>query len=240
MHRNMTNREELIKSNIETIRKRISAAAARAGKSPQDIILLAVTKNVPVADIRIAIQAGIRFLGENKVQEAKEKFAQIGPAVTWHMIGHLQTNKARIAAAIFDLVQSLDSEKAAEALDREAQRLDRQLDVLVEVNIGEEENKFGISRAQTEALVALVSERKNLRLRGLMSMAPYVQEPELTRPFFRDLAGLFEKCRPLAGDSWEILSMGMTHDFEIAIEEGANLVRVGTGIFHSPELRRNV
>lgn len=239
MFRNMNNREQVITKNIQDIQKRISDAASRAGKSKREITLLAVTKNVSVEDIRVAIRAGIRFLGENKVQEAKQKFSQIGPAVTWHMIGHLQTNKARTAAAIFDLVQSIDSEKVAEALSREAMRLDRHLDVLVEVNISEEENKFGISREKTEELVRLVRTKKNLRLRGLMSMAPFVPEPELTRPFFRDLSSLFEKCRPLAGEHWGILSMGMTHDFEVAIEEGANLVRVGTGIFHSRELRRS-
>jgi PLP dependent protein len=193
---------------------------------------LAVTKNVPVAEIRAAIDAGVRMIGENKVQEAKTKFAQIGPAVAWHMLGHLQTNKARSAAAIFDLVQSVDSLRAADALAQAALGLDRQLDVLVEVNIGGEEQKFGVPPDAAAALCEVVDHKPNLRLRGLMAMAPYVPDPETVRPFFRHLRRLFEDlgaARVRSG--WDILSMGMTHDFEVAIAEGSTLVRIGTGIF---------
>jgi PLP dependent protein len=235
----MKNRELLIQQNIVNIRKRISEAAERSKRSARDITLVAVTKNVAVEDVRIAIQAGIKILGENKVQEAKTKFMHIGPVVAWHMLGHMQTNKLRAAAAIFDVVQSIDSKRVADGLDKEALRLDRQMDVLVEVNIGEEETKFGISIEETEALIAHVAQKPNLRLHGLMCMAPYVSDAELTRPFFAEMSKVFERFRAQLGESWKVLSMGMTNDFEVAIEEGATLVRIGTGLFHTPDLRRN-
>ena len=231
----MESRSLQIRENIESIQTRIAAAAQRAGRAVSSVALLAVTKNVPIPDIRAAIEAGITLIGENKIQEAKVKFAQIGPAISWHMLGHLQTNKARAAAAIFDMVQSLDSPRAADALDKEAGGLDRQLDVLIEVNVGHEEQKFGIRPTETANLVQHVDSKKNLRLRGLMAMAPYAPDVELARPFFRALSSLYQELRTQAKhpDRWTILSMGMTHDFEVAIEEGATLVRIGTGIFAS-------
>ncbi|MCK5243191.1 YggS family pyridoxal phosphate-dependent enzyme [bacterium] len=234
----MKNRELIIQENIANIKKRIAAAAKRSKRRAQDITLVAVTKNVAIEDIRIAIQAGIKILGENKVQEAKTKFMHIGPAVTWHMLGHMQTNKIRAASAIFDMVQSVDSKKVSDLLDREATRLDREISVLVEVNIGAEETKFGIPIEDTTDLILHVSQKPNLRLRGLMCMAPYVSDPELTRPFFHEMSMLFNRFRAQLGESWKILSMGMTNDFEVAIEEGATLVRIGTGLFHTPDLRR--
>ncbi len=194
---------------------------------------MAVTKNVPVQDIRLVLSAGAAAIGENRVQEARQKFAQIGPAVSWHMLGHLQTNKVRTAAAIFDMVESLDSPRAAEALDRAAGGLDRQLDVLIEVNIAAEEQKFGIAPEATRDLVKRVAKAQHLRLRGLMAMAPYAAEPGLVRPFFRRLAALFRELRDEARhpEHWNVLSMGMTNDFEVAIAEGATLVRIGTGLF---------
>jgi PLP dependent protein len=233
----MDPRSDFIRRNIASIKARIAAAAARARRPASEISLLAVTKNVSLLDMRLAVEAGVRLVGENRVQEAQKKFSQIGPAVSWHMLGHLQTNKARPAAAIFDLVQSVDSPRIADALDQAARGLDRQLDVLVEVNIGGEEQKFGVSPAQTRDLAVYAAGKPNLRVRGLMAMAPYVANAELVRPFFRHLAGIFRdlrKQRELAGP-WEVLSMGMTNDFEIAVEEGATLVRIGTGIFSTGE-----
>jgi pyridoxal phosphate enzyme (YggS family) len=234
----MNDRSQVIQANIAAVKEKINAAAERSGRSGKDITLLGVTKNVPVEDIRIALAAGIKIVGENKVQEAKQKFSQIGPAVRWHMLGHLQSNKIRPAVLIFNLVQSVDSNRAADFLDRESRRLDRRMDVLIEVNIGEEENKFGVSLEETEALVRYAAGKPALRVRGLMAMAPYVPDPEMTRPFFRKLAGIFEglRNRVIPGSQWNILSLGMTHDFEVAIEEGSNLVRIGTGIFHTPGL----
>jgi len=231
-------RTQIIQENIEKIRKRISRAAEKSGRAAKDVQLVAVTKGVELEGIRAAITAGISILAENKIQEVREKFFQIGPVVAWHMIGHLQTNKAKHAARIFDMVQSVDSVRVAEALDRECGKLDRQMDVLVEVNISTDENKFGAAVGDTEQLAARVRECPNLRLRGLMCMAPYVPDPELTRPFFRQMNQLFQKLKKQTDNPhWNVLSMGMTNDFEIAIEEGATLVRVGTGIFHTPELR---
>ncbi|MEW6515694.1 MAG: YggS family pyridoxal phosphate-dependent enzyme [candidate division FCPU426 bacterium] len=234
----MRNRGLIIQENVTSIVKRLDAAAKRTGRSSREITLVAVTKNVTVEDIRSALNAGITALGENRVQEAKPKFAQIGPTVAWHFLGHLQTNKARIAAAIFDVIQSVDSLRVAKALNQEAERFDRQVDVLVEVNISGEESKFGLAPQQLEALLPELQEQKSLRLRGLMSLAPMVAEPERTRPFFRELARWFRHFQGRMGSAWDTLSMGMTNDFEVAIEEGATLVRIGTGIFHTPELRR--
>jgi len=231
----MSQHSDLIRSNIAAIKKRIAFAAERGSRSAGEVSLLAVTKYEPLEDIRTAIDAGIKLVGENKVQDAQKKFAQIGPAVTWHMLGHLQTNKARSAAAIFDIVQSVDSPRVAEALDKAAGGLDRQMDVLVEVNIGGEEQKFGISPERVRGLAAQVSRLPNLRLRGLMAMAPYIKDVELVRPFFRHMAGIFRELKAeKVSPRWDTLSMGMTHDFEVAVEEGSTLVRIGTGIFSAP------
>lgn len=235
----MKNRSVIIQENVASIQQRLHTAAQRAGRPSREITLVAVTKNVLLEDIRSALSAGVKTLGENRIQEAKPKFAQIGPTVGWHFLGHLQTNKARTAAAIFDMIQSIDSTRAAQALDQEAGRLDRQLDVLVEVNLSGEESKFGMSPQQLETLLPELRKNRNLRLRGLMTLAPMVADPSLARPFFRELAAWFRRFQASMGPAWDTLSMGMTNDFEVAIEEGATLVRIGTGIFHTPELRRS-
>lgn len=236
----MDKHDDLIRDNIAGIKKRIAAAAARANRSAGEISLLAVTKYVSLQDIRTAIQAGIKLIGENRVQDGQKKFAQIGPAVSWHMLGHLQTNKARPAAAIFDMVQSVDSTRVADALDRAAGGLDRQLDVLLEVNIGGEEQKFGVAPDAVPELAAYVRRKSNLRLRGMMAMAPYVENAELVRPFFRHMANLFQRLRAeLDVPQWDTLSMGMTNDFEIAVEEGSTLVRIGTGIFSTQGMKES-
>lgn len=231
----MDTRERQIRENIQTIKQRIDRAAKKSNRKGSDITLLAVTKYVSLDDMRLAIDAGIKVVGENKVQDSKRKFYQIGPVVDWHMIGHLQTNKARQAATIFTMVQSIDSTKLADALDKAAGQLDRKLHVLVEVNIGQEEQKFGISPQKTSELVEYVRQKKNLQVNGLMAMAPYVAEAELTRPYFKALHDLFTdiKLKQHFGSNWHTLSMGMTNDFEIAIEEGATLVRIGTGLFNA-------
>jgi pyridoxal phosphate enzyme (YggS family) len=184
----------------------------------------------------MAVEAGITHVGESKIQEAKQKFLQLGPALTWSMLGHLQTNKARVAAAIFDLIQSVDSVHLAEVLEKQAQALDRQLEVLVEVNIGGEAQKFGPALEAAPALLRAVEAQPHLRLRGLMAMAPVVPDPEMVRPLFRSLAQFFQRARQEANapERWSVLSLGMTQDFEVAVEEGATLVRIGTGIFSNP------
>jgi pyridoxal phosphate enzyme (YggS family) len=234
----MNNRSDQIRQNIHDIRARIAQAAANAGRAAADVTLMAVTKNVPADEIRMAVEAGITHIGESKIQEAKQKFLQLGPAIKWSMLGHLQTNKARTAAAVFDLIQSVDSLRLAEVLEKEAQALDRQLDVLVEVNIGGEEQKFGVALADAPGLLRAVEAQPHLRLRGLMAMVPVVPDPQMVRPFFRDLAQFFNRARQeaKAPERWSVLSMGMTHDFEVAVEEGATLVRIGTGIFSNPSM----
>ena len=226
-----------IKSNLKKIRAKIDSAAKKSGRLPKDITLVAVTKNKSIADIRVAIENGVRIIGENKVQEAKQKFTQLGPTVKWHMLGHLQTNKAKSAAIMFDMVQSVDSDRLVDVLDKTARQLDKKLEVLVEVNIAGEESKFGVKLSDTQALVEYVANKPNLKLRGLMAMAPYVTDSELARPFFREISDVFYnlKNKVLNNNNFNILSLGMTNDFEVAIEEGANLVRIGTGIFNESD-----
>ena len=230
----MKDQSEIIKENLQIIRNRVEIAAKRSNRVAKAITILAVTKYVTLDFMRAAIEAGVKCVGENKVQDAKKKFFQIGPIVDWHMIGHLQTNKARQAAAIFSMIQTIDSKKIADAIDKEAQRLDRCIDVLVEVNISQDENKFGISPESTRQLVDYVAQKEYLKIRGLMAMAPYVEQVELARPYFRSLNNLFFdiQAKQGYGKQWDTLSMGMTNDFEIAIEEGSTLIRVGTGLFN--------
>ncbi len=229
----MTERKEIIKRNIQNIQQRIKKAAEKSGRPAKAITLLAVTKVVSLEDMRYAIDAGIRAVGESKIQDAKQKFYQLGPVVDWHLIGHLQTNKARQAASIFKMIHSIDSKRIADALDREAGRLDRCLDVLVEVNISQEESKFGIKPEETKQLVDLVAQKEHLHIKGLMTMAPYVENQELVRPYFKALSDLFQeiKIEMNLGTQWDTLSMGMSNDYEIAIEEGATMVRIGTSLF---------
>lgn len=229
----MNEHHQIVKHNLALIKKRVDQAARKSGRQAKDITILAVTKYVSLDHMRAAVSAGVKAVGENKVQDAKKKFYQIGPVVDWHMIGHLQTNKARQAAAVFSMVQSIDSTRIADALDNEAGRLDRHIDVLVEVNISNDENKFGIHPDETKALVNYVAQKENLNIRGLMAMAPYVENTELARPYFRSLHELFLELKSSRNLSahWDTLSMGMTNDFEVAIEEGATLIRIGTGLF---------
>lgn len=229
----MVDNENIITHNLQVIKERMARAAIKSKRTLDDITLLAVTKYVSIDMIRLALDAGVKIIGENKVQDSQKKFEAIGPRAGWHFIGHLQTNKARQAAALFDMVQTVDSFRIADALDTEAGKLDRQLNVLVQVNIGQEETKFGVSLKETQNLVDYVKEKAHLKLRGLMAMAPYTDDIELTRPYFKSLNELFQemKIKKNVGNEWDTLSMGMTHDFEVAIEEGATLIRIGTGLF---------
>jgi pyridoxal phosphate enzyme (YggS family) len=222
-----------IAQNLADVRARIDRAAGRAGRDGAEVRLVAVSKTVPAERVRLAYAAGVRDFGENRVQEGVAKAAQLDlPDATWHLIGHLQTNKARPAAATFDLIHSVDSRRVAEALAREAGRLGLVRDVLLEVNLAGEESKFGYSAeaalAEAEGIAAL----PNLRLLGLMTVAPLVEDAEQVRPVFRAMRRLGDELRPRLGSPspWH-LSMGMTNDFEVAIEEGATIVRVGRAIF---------
>ncbi len=194
------------------------------------IILVAVTKNHGVEVMREAIDAGATDIGENRVQEAVAKFQTLDRKVTRHLIGHLQTNKAKAAVKLFDLIQSVDSQHLAAALNKAAASIGKIQDVLIQVNVAREPQKSGVLLEDLDALIKFVDEANNLRLRGLMMIAPNLEDVEQCRPFFKQMRKLFDELRPTR-EAFDFLSMGMTHDYKIAVEEGANVVRVGTAIF---------
>lgn len=230
---------EAIRANLTKVRERIGAATARSGRSADEVRLVAVTKTVPTDIASLGIAAGLTDLGENRVQEARAKHRDLAdrhPEVRWHLIGHLQTNKAGLSAETFDLIHSLDSPRLARALDAAAERRPggpADIDVLVQVNVAGEESKFGVPPAAAEGLVRLASGLPRLRVRGLMTIAPLSDDPEEVRPVFRALARLAREIERLGlpGVSMDLLSMGMSQDYEVAVEEGANLIRLGTAIF---------
>ncbi len=223
-----------LEANIARVRERIAAACHRSGRRAEDVKLVAVSKTVPPDRIRQAYQAGLRDFGENRVQEAEEKRPALSDlTVTWHLIGHLQTNKAKPARDLFHWVHSVDSLRLATKLDKSAVCSGERLQVLLEVNLGDEPSKSGARENEVLLLAEQIGQLETLELRGLMTIPPFLEEPEHVRPFFRrlrDLAGKIESAH-LPGVSMQDLSMGMSHDFEVAIEEGATIVRVGTAIF---------
>src|ERR1700674_2034308 len=215
--------------NLQVVRQSIARSPERAGRDPNEIVLVAVTKTFAVERIHEALAVGLRVLGENRVQEALPKIDEIGPAnVDWHLIGHLQTNKVKFIDGRFQMVQSLDSVGLTETLDR---RVQSPLDVLVEVNVAEEPQKTGVLPADLPAVAAAVNAAEHLRLRGLMTVAPMVPDPEAIRPIFRQLGALREKTSQQLGVALPVLSMGMTDDYAIAIEEGATMLRLGRALF---------
>ena len=208
-------------------------AARRAGRDPGEITLIAVSKTVDIAHIREAIEAGVTILGENYVQEAREKIEQIGHGIQWHMIGHLQSNKAKYAVSLFDYIHSLDGISLAREIDRRAAQKGKKVRALVEVNLSGEASKFGVGSGAVMELIHHVSSLEHISIEGLMTMPPYFNEPEKARPYFirlRDLRDRIQK-EGIEGVRMDELSMGMSGDFEAAIEEGATIVRVGTAIF---------
>jgi PLP dependent protein len=225
-----------IAANISSIQKRLSAAAQRAGRNTNDITLMAVTKTQPPERILEAYEAGLRIFGENRVQEFSEKAALLGlHGADWHLIGHLQTNKAAKAAELFRAIDSVDSLKLAAKLDAAARRLGKKLDVLIEINVGGESAKSGVSSEspELEALLLAAPQLEALAFRGLMTVPPFTANPEDARPYFRKLRQIRDAiaARKLPAVGMEQLSMGMSHDFEVAVEEGSTCVRVGTAIF---------
>lgn len=217
-----------IAENVLRVRESISEAAQQAGRDPNSIKLVAVTKTVDVTRMREAICAGVTDIGENYVQEAASKFASIGPSVRWHMIGHLQTNKVRHAIPIFDLIQSVDSPHLAKEIGKRSLALGKTTEVLVEVNISGEESKYGVNPSSVLDLCGEVACVEGVSLSGLMGIAPFTDNEVEIRKSFVMLRSLWEKL-PAVHRKW--LSMGMTSDFRIAIEEGSNMVRIGTAIF---------
>jgi len=210
--------------------EKIEKAARRVGRDPREIKLVAVSKTVEAVRVKEAIEAGVSILGENYVQEAQKKIEEIGLPVAWHFIGHLQSNKAKYAVRLFDMIHSLDSLYLAEELNRRASQVDRVIRVMIEVNLSGESTKFGTDEGKVMNLARGILNLKHLSLEGLMTMPPYFDSAELSRPYYIVLRELKEKM--LREDiSLKELSMGMSNDFEVAIEEGATYVRVGTAIF---------
>lgn len=224
----------MIAENIAYVRAAIDRARQNRKKArDEEVTLVAVTKNHPVEAMQEALAAGIENVGENRVQEAMEKQSIVGRTPCWHLIGHLQTNKAKQAVTHFDLIHSIDSAHLADAVDRAAAGIDKVQDVLVQVNLAEEETKSGIFRAELMDLLLHIDERSHLRLCGLMCMAPHFDDVEQCRPIFKEMNNIFQRVKEMDWRAANIkyLSMGMTNDYRVAIEEGANLVRVGTAIF---------
>ncbi|MBW1981926.1 MAG: YggS family pyridoxal phosphate-dependent enzyme [Deltaproteobacteria bacterium] len=222
-----------IAENLERLKARISEAALRAGRDPQAVRLVGVTKTVDPQRIEAAVQAGLQDLGENYVQEAREKIAKLPPGLRWHFIGRLQTNKAKYAVKLFHLIHTVDSRKLAKELNRRAEAAGRLVPILVQVNIAAETSKGGIRKEDVLPIIEYISTLPFLRLKGLMTMPPFFDQPEKVRPYFRQLRQLSRQiaARRLANVDMTELSMGMSGDFEVAIEEGATLVRVGTALF---------
>ncbi len=219
-----------IRERIEAVRRRIATAAARSGREASAVTLVAVTKTMAVEAIRVAVAAGATVLGENRVQEARDKIAALGGGVEWHLIGHLQTNKAKLAASLFDRVHALDSIRLADDLERHAAEAGRRLRCLVQVNVGGEAQKNGAPEEEVRPLLEAAARLPHLSVDGLMAIPPFLPDPEDVRPFFRRLRALRDAL-VVEGFALPDLSIGMTHDFEVAIEEGATLVRIGTAIF---------
>ena len=223
----------MLRENLQEVEERIQEACRRAGRDRSEVTLVAVSKTKPVSMLKEAYDLGVRVFGENKVQEIREKYEALPKDIEWHMIGHLQTNKVKYIADKVSLIHSVDSLRLAETIEKEAVKHNRIVDILLEVNVAEEESKFGIKTSEVLALAENVVQLPHIRLRGLMTIAPFVENPEKNRAIFANLHELYVdiKEKNIDNGTVSILSMGMTNDYEVAIEEGATMVRVGTGIF---------
>lgn len=220
-----------IAANIASLRERIAAASARAGRDPASVTLMAVSKNQPPDAVRAALDAGLMCFGENRVQEAKAKIPLCPNRAQWQMIGHLQSNKCRDAVALFSMIQSVDSLALALELNQQCEKAAKTMPILLEVNVAGEGTKFGYRPAALLAEFGELSKLPRLEIHGLMTIAPYTPTPERVRPVFHRLCELKAECEQLLGAPLPQLSMGMSGDFEVAIEEGATLVRIGTALF---------
>ena len=223
----------MLRDNLQEVEERIRAACQRAGRDRSEVTLVAVSKTKPVETLQEAYDQGVRVFGENKVQEIREKYEALPKDIEWHMIGHLQTNKVKYIVDKVRLIHSVDSLRLAEVIEKEAEKQNRIMDILLEVNVAEEESKFGLKTEEVLPLAEKIAELSHIRLRGLMTIAPFVENPEKNRTIFANLHKLYVdiKEKNIDNGTVSILSMGMTNDYEVAIEEGATMVRVGTGIF---------
>jgi pyridoxal phosphate enzyme (YggS family) len=235
--------ENILQKNIKKIYRRIANAAMRAGREPDEVTLIAVSKNVSADVVKEAVEAGMRDFGENRVQEFREKREMLsrevelysldspaGYRVRWHLIGHLQKNKAKAAVELFDVIHSLDSLELAGHINKHAGNVGKMQSVLIQVKLSDEESKYGIIKEELIGIIDALTGMKNLRIEGLMTIPPFFDDPEKVRPFFRELRETRDRVEAM-GFGFAELSMGMSHDFEVAIEEGATMVRVGTAIF---------
>ncbi len=222
-----------IKNNLDDIMRRVKTAAEKSGRSAGDVRVVAVTKTVEVERIKDVFDYGLLDMGENRVQELLEKYGRLDPSCRWHLIGHLQTNKVKYIIDKVEMIHSVDSIELAKEIDSRAAKHGRVMDILLQVNVSGEETKFGVSPEQVYELVDIISHMKNISLRGLMTIAPFSQNAQDIRPVFKKLYDIYIdiKRKSIDNVNMDYLSMGMSNDFEVAIEEGANIVRIGTGIF---------
>jgi PLP dependent protein len=220
-----------LRANLESLRSRIRAACERAHRDPSSVTLLAVSKGHSPETVKAAVELGLDCFGENRMQEAKSKIPLCPSRLHWHMIGHLQTNKARDAVHWFELIQSVDSLHLARELDKWSERAAKTTRILLEVNVAGEASKFGYAPDRLLAELAEINRLRRIEIHGLMTMAPWTPEPEKVRPVFRRLRELKDQCNRILGAPLPQLSMGMTGDFEVAIQEGATIIRVGTALF---------
>ncbi len=229
-----------VRENLEHVREQVAAACVRTGRSPEDVRLVAIAKTKPVETVREALAAGQTIIGESYVQEFADKVAAIGEPVEWHFVGALQTNKVKYLRGKVALIHSVDRLHLAEEIDRQWGKIGETADILIQLNLGHEASKSGTSEEELEVLVRKIVQLPHVRIKGLMTLPPYCDDPEEVRPFFRELRELGQYIAGLniPGVDMREFSMGMTHDFEVAIEEGATLIRVGTAIFGARQPKR--
>ena len=230
----------MIRENVSRIRQRILKVCSKINQDPGKITIIAISKGRTIEQMKEVVEAGITDIGENRVQEAVIKYKGLitselenSRAIKWHMVGHLQTNKVKDAVRIFDLIQSVDSVRLAEEIDKQADKINKTQDILVEIKTSPEESKFGLKPDEAIKVIKDIVRLKNINIKGLMTIAPVVDDPEKARPYFRMLREFEDKINELRVTSYKlgVLSMGMTDDFEIAVEEGSNMVRLGRAIF---------
>jgi pyridoxal phosphate enzyme (YggS family) len=221
-----------VRENVQKIKERIERACERAGRDPMEVSILAASKTRTPEEIREVFEAGIRLFGENRVQEARDKIPLLSDLpIEWHMIGHLQRNKVKYAVNLFDVVESLDSKELADELEKRLSKVGKRMRVFIEVKLSPEETKHGCSPEEALELARYVLSLEHLKLEGLMTVPPYFEDLELVRPYFRKLREIRDNLEGALGVNFPHLSMGMSHDFEVAVEEGATIVRIGTAIF---------
>lgn len=222
-----------IAENIKTVEAKIAAAAQRSGRKKEEILLLVVSKTQSVEMIRQAVECGLTALGENKVQEIMDKYEPMGEGIHWHLIGHLQTNKVKYIIDKVDMIHAVESLKLAEEIEKRAAAKELVMDILVEVNMADEDSKYGITPKNAEEFIRELAKKDHLRVRGLMTVAPFVENAQDNREYFCQMKQLLVdiNAKKIDNITMDVLSMGMTGDYEVAIEEGATIVRVGTGIF---------